>query len=39
MPSTPISQHGNVIEIAGLFGGAARLREAVNELQNLLYAA
>ncbi len=35
----PISQHGNVIEIAGLFGGPARLREAVNELQNLLYAA
>jgi len=35
----PISQHGNVIEIAGLFGGADKLREAVNELQTLLYAA
>ena len=35
----PISQHGNVIEIAGHFGGAARLREAVHELQTLLYAA
>ena len=25
----PISDHGNVIEIAGLFGGAERLREAI----------
>ena len=35
----PISEHGNVIEIAGFFGGTEKLREAVNELQTLLYAA
>jgi type I restriction enzyme, R subunit len=35
----PISQHGNVIEIAGLFGGPEQLREAVGQLQQLLYAA
>jgi type I restriction enzyme R subunit len=35
----PISQHGNVIEIADLFGGPEKLRAAVHELQTLLYAA
>ena len=35
----PISEHGNVIEIAAHFGGPEKLREAVNELQTLLYAA
>ncbi|MBA3387643.1 MAG: DEAD/DEAH box helicase family protein [Chthoniobacterales bacterium] len=35
----PISERGNVIEIAKLFGGTDKLREAVNELQTLLYAA
>jgi len=35
----PISNHGNVIEIADLFGGAEKLKEAVNQLQTLLYAA
>lgn len=35
----PIARHGNVIEIADKFGGAERLREAVYEMQNLLYAA
>jgi type I restriction enzyme R subunit len=35
----PISLHGNVIEIAGLFGGPEKLREAVGDLQQLLYAA
>jgi type I restriction enzyme, R subunit len=35
----PISERGNVIEIARLFGGPEKLREAVNELQTLLYAA
>ncbi len=35
----PISERGNVIEIAKFFGGATELRAAVNELQNLLYAA
>jgi type I restriction enzyme R subunit len=35
----PISARGNVMEIASLFGGADRLREAVSQLQTLLYAA
>jgi len=35
----PISERGNVIEIAMMFGGGERLREAVNQLQTLLYAA
>ena len=34
----PISEHGNVMEIADMFGGAEQLREAVNQLQMLLYA-
>jgi len=33
----PISQRGNVIEIAKYFGGAEKLREAVDELQTILY--
>jgi type I restriction enzyme R subunit len=35
----PISERGNVTEIARFFGGPDRLREAVSELQRLLYAA
>jgi type I restriction enzyme R subunit len=35
----PISAHGNIIEIAALFGGPDPLREAVQQLQSLLYAA
>ena len=35
----PISHHGNVAEIIGKFGGADQLRNAVNQLQALLYAA
>ncbi len=35
----PINRHGNVLEIAALFGGPENLRAAVNELQTLLYAA
>jgi type I restriction enzyme R subunit len=35
----PISSHGNVMEIASHFGGPAKLREAVNQLQTLLYSA
>jgi len=35
----PISLHGNVNEIIGKFGGADQLRDAVNQLQALLYAA
>ncbi len=35
----PISRHGNVMEIATFFEGPERLRQAVNLLQTLLYAA
>lgn len=35
----PISDRGNVLEIAGFFGGPEQLRAAVNQLQTLLYAA
>jgi Type I site-specific restriction-modification system, R (restriction) subunit and related helicases len=35
----PISEQGNVMEIAEAFGGAERLRGAVERLQSLLYAA
>ncbi|MEI8397467.1 MAG: type I restriction-modification enzyme R subunit C-terminal domain-containing protein, partial [Rhodospirillaceae bacterium] len=35
----PIDRFGNVIEIAGRFGGPAKLKEAVAELGRLLYAA
>jgi type I restriction enzyme, R subunit len=36
---SPISNHGQVAEIVRLFGGPDRLRAAVTELQNGLYAA
>ena len=35
----PISERGNPSEIANIFGGPRQLREAVNELEELLYAA
>jgi hypothetical protein len=35
----PINHHGNVIKIAGKFGGVEPLRQAIKELQSLLYAA
>jgi type I restriction enzyme R subunit len=35
----PISGHGNVREIACLFGGPRELREAIQQLKRLLYAA
>jgi len=35
----PISDHGNVIEIAAKFGDVTQLRSAVTQLQSLLYAA
>jgi type I restriction enzyme R subunit len=35
----PISDYGNIREIANLFGGAEQLRVAVQQLQALLYAA
>jgi type I restriction enzyme R subunit len=34
---TPISMHGNVLEIADKFGGPEQLRVAVQSMQNLLY--
>jgi type I restriction enzyme R subunit len=35
----PVSEHGTVVEISAAFGGADKLRDAVTNLQNLLYAA
>ena len=35
----PVSDHGQIGDITKLFGGADKLRGAVNELQTLLYAA
>jgi type I restriction enzyme, R subunit len=35
----PIALHGNVIEISTKFGGAENLRNALSEMQALLYAA
>ena len=35
----PLSRHGNIIEIADLFGGPEALANAMNQLQTLLYAA
>jgi type I restriction enzyme R subunit len=34
----PLSDHGTPVEIAGLFGGPAQLRQAVTELQGLIYS-
>jgi|Deesub1362A_J573_1020465.scaffolds.fasta_scaffold02610_4 type I restriction enzyme R subunit len=34
----PVSEHGNVMEIAEAFGGVNALRSALSELQNLIYA-
>lgn len=34
----PLSGHGNVLEIAGKFGGPEQLRAAIEQLQTLLYA-
>ncbi|MDX9954577.1 MAG: DEAD/DEAH box helicase family protein [Anaerolineae bacterium] len=33
----PISDHGNLLEIAGLFGGSEPLKQALEQLQTLLY--
>ncbi|HEY0969735.1 MAG TPA: DEAD/DEAH box helicase family protein [Gemmatimonadales bacterium] len=35
----PLTNHGTVLQISRAFGGAERLREAVTELQTLLYVA
>ncbi|MBI2167786.1 MAG: hypothetical protein HYU34_06090 [Candidatus Omnitrophica bacterium] len=37
--SLPIARHGNVMEIASLFSGPDKLREALLKLQNLLYSS
>jgi len=34
----PLSERGTPVEIAGLFGGPAQLRQAVTELQALIYS-
>lgn len=34
----PLSEHGTVVEINDLFGGADNLRNAVHDLQNMLYS-
>jgi len=36
---SPISDHGNVMEITDLFGGIDKLREAIDQLQSFVYAA
>ena len=36
---SPIDRHGNIREIADIFGGAQELRNAIENLQNELYAA
>ena len=33
----PISEQGNVMEIADFFGGAAEMKQAVDQMQALLY--
>lgn len=35
----PLSEHGTVLQISTAFGGADKLRRAVQDLQNLLYVA
>lgn len=35
----PISRHGNTLEIAALFGGTEKLKNALQKLQNLLYSS
>jgi type I restriction enzyme, R subunit len=35
----PLSNHGTVTEITAAFGGAEKLRQAMHDLQNLLYTA
>ena len=39
LKAPPISQHDNAAEIIGKFGGADQLRNAVNQLQSLVFAA
>ena len=35
----PVSRHGTLIETTGKFDGPDQLRNSVNQLQTLLYAA
>jgi len=39
LKAPPISLRGNVREIAGYFGGPVELRQAIHQLQTLLYAS
>ena len=39
LKAPPISQHGNVAEVVGKFGGADLLCNAVNQLHSQPYAA
>jgi type I restriction enzyme, R subunit len=39
LKTPPISDKGNIIEIANEFGGVEKLKKALEELQQLLYAA
>ncbi len=35
----PVSSYGNLMEISKIFGGAPRLKSAIDRLQNLIYAS
>jgi len=37
-PAARISERGTIMEIAAIFGGADKLRTAVNQMQALLYS-
>ncbi|MFC1977413.1 type I restriction-modification enzyme R subunit C-terminal domain-containing protein [Chloroflexota bacterium] len=37
LKTNPISQHGNVVKIAAMFGGVDYLRQAIKQMQMLLY--
>ena len=37
LKTKPISQHGNVVKIAAMFGGVDYLRKAIEQMQMLLY--
>jgi type I restriction enzyme, R subunit len=34
---TPINKHGNIIEIADIFGGPEKLRNTIHKMQSMLY--
>jgi type I restriction enzyme, R subunit len=35
----PLDRHGSVVEIASRFGGSKQMRSAIDQLENMLYAA